>query len=255
MKLKKLRLLFIFALICFPAFGQGKNYWQQQVDYQMEIDMDVEAHQYQGWQEVKYTNNSPDTLHRLFYHLYFNAFQPNSMMDVRSRNIDDPDARIGDRIYHLRQDQIGYQKIESLAQNGKPVEYKVDGTILEVQLNEPLLPGKSVAMEMKWNSQVPLQIRRSGRDNKEGIAFSMTQWYPKISAYDEDGWHPDPYVSREFYGVYGTFDVKITIDADYLMGATGKLQNPSEIGYGYQDEGTEVDHSNKETLTWHWKAE
>lgn len=255
MKPKTILTLLILTVFSLPAFGQGKYYWQQHVEYQMEIDMNVEQHQYQGWQKVEYTNNSADTLYQMYYHLYFNAFQPGSMMDVRSRTILDPDGRVGDRIYHLTPDQIGYQKIESLKQNGEPVEYKVDGTILEVHLNEPILPGESVVMEMKWHSQVPLQIRRSGWNNKEGVEYSMTQWYPKISEYDEDGWHPNPYIGREFYGVYGTFDVKITIDSDYLMGATGFLQNANEIGYGYQDEGIEVDHSNDSTLTWHWYAE
>ncbi len=256
MKIKSTLLLLIFFVLALPAFGQGKYYWQQHVAYQMEINMDVENHQYQGWQRVVYTNNSPDTLHIMYYHLYFNAFQPGSMMDVRSRTIADPDPRIGDRIFHLTPDQIGFHKIESLTQNGEPVEYKVDGTILEVHLNEPILPAESTVMEMEWHSQVPLQIRRSGWNNAEGVEFSMTQWYPKISEYDENGWHPNPYIAREFYGVYGSFDVKITIDEDYLIGATGYLQNANEIGYGYQDEGVEVDHSGgDETLTWHWYAE
>ncbi len=255
MKIKIILSLLLFTLLTLPAYGQGAYYWQQHVEYEMEIGMDVENHQYDGWQRVVYTNNSPDTLHQMYYHLYFNAFQPGSMMDVRSRTIADPDPRVGDRIYNLTPDQIGYHKIETMTQDGEPVEYKVDGTILEVHLNEPILPDESVVMEMEWNSQVPLQIRRSGWNNAEGVKFSMTQWYPKITEYDEDGWHPNPYVGREFYGVFGTFDVAITIDSDYLMGATGQLQNANEIGYGYQDEGVEVDHSAEETLTWQWHAE
>lgn len=255
MKLKPILTFFILSAISLPAIAQGKYYWQQHVAYQMEIDMNVEQHQYQGWQKVVYTNNSADTLHQMYYHLYFNAFQPGSMMDVRSRTILDPDRRVGDRIYNLTPDQIGYQKIKSLKQNGESVEYIVDGTILEVHLNEPILPGESTEMEMEWNSQVPLQIRRSGWDNNAGVEFSMTQWYPKVTEYDENGWNPNPYIGREFYGVWGSFDVKITIDSDYLMGSTGYLQNADEIGFGYQDDGVEVDHASEETLTWHWKAD
>ncbi|MEM7040429.1 MAG: M1 family peptidase, partial [Bacteroidota bacterium] len=81
-----------------PVFGQ-RAYWQQQVNYVMDIDFDVEKNQFAGVQKLTYTNNSPDTLTRVFYHLYFNAFQPGSMMDVRSRTIPDPDSRVGDRIY------------------------------------------------------------------------------------------------------------------------------------------------------------
>ena len=88
--------------------------WQQAIKYEMEIDMDVETNRYQGVQKVKYTNNSPDDLNQVFYHLYFNAFQPESMMDVRSRTIADPDGRVRDRIFNLNENEVGYQKIKSL---------------------------------------------------------------------------------------------------------------------------------------------
>ena len=139
----------------------------------MEIDFDAKKHQYKGKQKLVYTNNSPDTLYKVFYHLYFNAFQPGSMMDVRSRNIVDPDGRVKDRIFHLTDEEIGYQKISSLRQDGKKVDFEVVGTILEVKLNEPLNPNTHITLEMKYKAQIPLQVRRSGRDNKEGIEFSM----------------------------------------------------------------------------------
>src|SRR5699024_1599631 len=139
-----------------------------------------------------------------------------------------------------------------LKQDGQPVEYKVDGTILEVTLAEPILPGEETTFSMAFESQVPRQIRRSGWDNKEGVEFSMSQWYPKISAYDDDGWHPNPYIGREFYGVWGSFDVSISIDSSYVMGATGYLQNPEEIGHSYAED---YDRGDSKKITWHWKAE
>lgn len=255
MTFKTLILTLLSILTATGAFAQGSDYWQQRAEYRMEIDMDTENHQYAGEQELTYYNNSPDTLRRVFYHLYFNAFQPGSMMDVRSRTIEDPDSRVGDRILHLSDDEIGYQRVRSLTQDGEAVEYVTEGTILEVTLNEPIPPGENTTFEMEWDAQVPLQIRRSGRDNAEGVEFSMSQWYPKISEYDEDGWHPNPYVAREFYGVWGDFEVNITIDASYVMGATGHLQNPEEVGHGYQEEGTEVSHAEGERITWRWRAE
>lgn len=252
MKSKQLLFTLLLSLITLNAFGQGRDYWQQEIAYEMDINVDAVNHQFTGTQEVTYTNNSPDTLRRVFYHLYFNAFQPGSMMDVRSRTIADPDSRVRDRIYHLPKDEIGYHHINSLTQNGKPVEYEVEGTILEVDLNEPILPGETSVFTMQFNSQVPRQIRRSGWANKEGVEFSMSQWYPKMSEYDENGWHPNPYIGREFYGVWGNFDVEITIDNDYMLAATGYLQNPEEIGYGYDSE--EVDHSGDKKITWHWQA-
>src|SRR6056297_2516664 len=203
MKLKILFILLISFLFISSGHAQDGEYWQQRAEYEMDINVDAENHRFTGSQKLTYQNNSPDTLKRVFYHLYFNAFQPKSMMDVRSRTIQDPDRRVRDRIYQLPEDEIGYHKINSLTQDGKAVEYKVDGTILEVTLNKPILPGKKTVFQMEFNSQVPRQIRRSGWANAEGVEFSMSQWYPKMSEYDDDGWHPNPYIGREFYGVWG----------------------------------------------------
>ena len=247
-------MMITIALMFIGAFVYAQNstdYWQQEVEYEMKIDMDAEKHQYQGEQELVYHNNSPDTLNKVFYHLYFNAFQPGSQMDVRSRNIKDPDERVGDRISKLSEDEIGYIKVNELLQDGEPVQREVVGTVLEVDLADPILPGEKTTFDMKFNAQVPLQIRRSGRDNEEGIEFSMTQWYPKIAEYDFQGWHADPYIAREFHSVWGSFDVKIRMDKDYTIGATGYLQNPEEIGHGYTDEKVKT---KGEKLTWHFKA-
>ncbi len=205
--------------------GVNQGYWQQHVSYDMAIDMNVENFQYSGKQKLIYTNNSPDILTRVYYHLYFNAFQPGSEMDVRSRTIQDPDARVGDRISQLQPNEIGYIKVKSLKQNDRVISYETVGTVLEVTLNNPIQPGEKVTFDMEFNGQVPKQIRRSGRNNKEGVALSMTQWYPKLAEYDFEGWHADPYIAREFHGVWGDFDVKLTIDKNYVVGGTGYLQS------------------------------
>jgi hypothetical protein len=247
-------LTLIFLTISNLSIAQNSSsYWQQHVDYTMEIDMDVKSHQYSGEQKLVYTNNSPDTISKVFYHLYFNAFQPGSEMDVRSRTIRDPDGRVGDRISKLKENEIGYLNVNSLEQNGSALDYKVEGTVLEVELAQPILPGEKTTFIMDFEGQVPIQIRRSGRDNKEGIAYSMTQWYPKLAEYDFEGWHADPYIAREFHGVWGNFDVKINIDKDYILGGTGYLQNPNEIGYGYEDDGIKVKRRGKK-ITWHFVA-
>ena len=234
--------------------ASSQNYWQQHVDYTMDIDVDVKNFRYKGKQKLIYTNNSPDELTHVYYHLYFNAFQPNSQMDVRSRNIKDPDTRVADRISKLTPQEIGYIKVGSLTQNDKNVQYKVVGTILEVTLNSPIKPGSSATFEMVYDAQVPKQIRRSGRNNEEQVALSMAQWYPKLAEYDFEGWHTPPYIAREFHGVWGNFDVKITIDKNYLVGGTGYLQNPQEIGHGYQDKSIALNVPSTEKLTWHFKA-
>ena len=215
------------------AFSDSKDcYWQQHVDYAMEIDMDVNNYQYKGKQKLVYTNNSPDVLNRIYYHLFFNAFQPGSEMDVRSRTIEDPDPRVDDRISKLQPNEIGYIKVNWLKQNGKSISFETVGTVLEVKLENPIQPGEKVTFDMDFNAQVPVQIRRSGRNNKEGVALSMAQWYPKLAEYDDEGWHADPYISREFHGVWGDFDVKLTIDKDYIVGGTGYLQNEPKENSG-----------------------
>jgi len=245
----------IIAILGVFVFWKNSNaqcYWQQHVDYKMDIDMNVTTYQYKGKQTLIYTNNSPDVLHRVYYHLYFNAFQPGSEMDVRSRSIADPDGRVKDRISKLQPNEIGYIKVNSLNQNGIPLKYETVGTILEVDLAKPIQSGESVTFDMDFDGQVPIQIRRSGRNNKEGVALSMAQWYPKMAEYDFEGWHADPYIGREFHGVWGDFDVKITIDKDYVLGGTGYLQNPNEIGHGY--EVGEVKKQKGKKLTWHFIA-
>jgi Peptidase family M1 domain len=219
--IKSVLVVFFFGSL---AAQNNTTYWQQKVDYKMEIDMDVSNWQYKGKQLLTYTNNSPDVLNRVFYHLYFNAFQPGSEMDVRSRTVADPDPRVGDRISKLTPSEMGYIKLISLRQDGVILNYDVVGTVLEVTLAKSIQPGESTVFNMEWDAQVPVQIRRSGHDNAEGIALSMTQWYPKLAEYDFQGWHADPYIYREFYGVWGDFDVKISIDKNYTIGGSGNLQ-------------------------------
>ncbi|PHR13783.1 MAG: peptidase M1 [Aequorivita sp.] len=241
--------------ILFSTFAQNNNgYWQQEVDYKMNVQMDVETFQYKGTQELKYTNNSPDTLNKVFYHLYFNAFQPGSEMDVRSRTIEDPDSRVMDRISKLSPSEIGYIKPTLFTQDGVAANYTIKGTVMQVMLNKPILPGDITVFNMEWDAQVPLQIRRSGRDSSEGVALTMTQWYPKLAEYDFEGWHADPYIAREFHGVWGDFDVTITIDADYTIGGTGYLQNPEEVGHGYTQPGQKWMKPKKGKYTWHFLA-
>ncbi len=261
---------FFFLLLCVPlaVYGQPDR-WQQRVQYNMSIDMDVTKNQYSGKQQLVYWNNSPDTLKKVFYHLYFNAFQPNSMMDVRSRrqgtvslrkdregnDIKDWDPRVEDRIVNLTDTEVGYQKIRSLTMNGRPQKYSYHETILEVILDQPILPKTKATFAMIWDAQVPLQVRRSGRDNPDTkVRYTMTQWYPKMAEYDYEGWHPTDYIAREFYGVWGDFDVTINIDKNYILGGTGYLQNPNTIGYGYEDKGATVTRPAGAKLNWRFLA-
>ncbi|MGG5506968.1 MULTISPECIES: M1 family metallopeptidase [unclassified Myroides] len=266
--------LIVALFLCLPFMQQANaqqnpnpGYWQQYADYSMDVKMDVKKFTYTGTQAVAYTNNSPDTLRKVFYHLYFNAFQPNSDMDALLMSIPDPDPRMVDtkeirgrkifesRINKLKENEIGFLKVKKLAQDGAPLESKVVGTVLEVTLRTPLAPKQTTVLDMTFEGQVPQMIRRAGRNSKEGVALSMAQWFPKLAEYDFEGWHTEQYLGREFHSVWSNYDVKITLDKDYIVGGTGILQNNNEIGYGYEDVGVKVAPAKGKTLTWHFKAE
>jgi len=219
----------------------------------MDIDFDVTLHQFTGKQKITYYNNSPDTLYKAFYHLYFNAFKKGSVMDNRTKSIEDPDKRLL-KIEKMKANDEGFQKINSLTQNGKTVKYKVVGTILEVELAKPIAPNKKAVFEMEFDAQVPIQTRRSGRMSSEGIDYSMSQWYPKMCEYDQHGWHANEYVGREFYGIWGDFEVNITIDSNYVIGGTGYLQNPQKVGHGYENPNKKLKRTDSKKLTWKFKA-
>lgn len=251
----------VVAILCLTAQMEAQNntsYWQQHVDYSMDVNVDVEKYQYSGTQKLVYTNNSPDVLSRVYYHLFFNAFQPGSEMDMRLQSVADPDGRMmadgKSRIASLSPEEMGYLRVNSLTQDNQAVSFVEEGTILVVELNKPIPPGGKTTFEMTFNGQIPLQIRRSGRNSSEGVALSMSQWYPKLAEYDFEGWHADPYIAREFHGVWGDFDVKLTLDKKYVVGGTGYLQNPEEVGHGYETPGSKIKKTKGKTLTWHFKA-
>ena len=218
-----LRLLWTVALLATTLTSVLGQYpgWQQAVSYDMEVTLDSASHQYQGVAKVTYKNNSPETLDKVFWHLFFNAFQPGSMMDVRSRTIEDPDRRVGSRIVELPEEEWGWIHMERVKAFGQDADFDEDGTILVVDLPKALRPGKSVTFELAWTAQVPRQIRRSGWMNKEGVEYSMTQWYPRLCEFDHHGWHSNPYIGREFHGIWGDFEVTLDVPAGYVVAATG----------------------------------
>src|SRR5690606_33772530 len=139
--MKKSLLFLMFQLISISIFAQRAGYWEQKVDYQMTIDVDEQKFQYDGKMSLEYTNNSPETLNKVYFHLYYNAFQPGSAMDYRLQNIADPDGRMvinkgtrenpqyESKIAQLKPEDQGFQKIKSIKQNGKELKYKISGTI------------------------------------------------------------------------------------------------------------------------------
>ena len=241
---------FLISLLIFQI--GSAQYWQQAVDYTMEVSLDTDTALYNGTQKIVYTNNSPETLHKVFYHLYFNAFKPGSEMAVRLKNAADKNRRFKIDVDSLTLDQQGYLKVKGLTQDGVLLSPVDSETILEVPLNQPIPPGGSSTFELSFDGHVPDVIRRAGKNSSEGVAFSMAQWYPKMAEYDREGWNADPYTGREFHGVWGDFDVKITLNKKFVVAASGYLQNAEDIGMGYSDR--KKPKSKKGNVTWHFIA-
>ncbi len=269
MKKYIINIFILSAALCqLSSVNAQPDRWQQHIKYTIVVDMDVMTNRFSGSEKIEYANNSSDTLNHIFFHTYWNAFQPNSSMDVRSRElgktvmtnrrgdqVPDWDARVKDRISKLNDKEIGYQKIKWVSINGKEQILRDYETIVEVKLDKPILPHSKTLLDVSFEAQVPLQIRRSGRDNAEGVRYSMSQWYPKMVEYDYQGWNANPYIAREFYGVWGDYDVKILIDKNYLVAATGILQNTNTIGYGYETAGTKVPVITSDKIIWNFKGE
>ena len=221
------------------------------MSYTMVVDVDAEDRSYSGTQELVYTNNSPDTISRVFYHLYFNAFKPGSEMQLRASELNDDDRKISKKILSLEKKDFGDVRVLELLQDGVFLDLKDQETILEATLKTPLLPGEKTTLSMRFEVDVPKQVRRAGKDSEDGIDFSMAQWYPKLCEYDGEGWHANAYLGREFFGVWGDFDVTINIDKDYTVAGSGYLQNPENIGHGYAELKKPYE---SDKISWHFLA-
>lgn len=251
----------IFALVFMSVFGwvsaQLGPYYQQYAQYKIDVDVDAAKFKYNGNQTINYTNNSPDELKVVYFHLYWNAFKSGSMMDQRVRD----KGKTGDsrlqvngesRLATIPKDQEGAQNIHWIKQNGKNLKFEIQETIMKVYLDTPIAPNSKTTFTMEWDAVIPQQIRRAGRNNKEGIDMTMTQWHPKIAEYDYEGWSTFDYVGREFHAPFADFDVTIKIDKDYILGAGGTLLNPTEVK-GYDANAKIVADKNKKA-TWKFQS-
>lgn len=251
----------IFQILLLMVIGilsaQKGTYYQQFAKYKMDIDVDATNFTYQGKQSIVYTNNSPDELSVVYFHLYWNAFESGSMMDdrIREQGINGDKRLQVNGVSELSQIPVeleGKQNIHWIKQDGRPLNFEVQETIMKVHLVTPIKPNTSTTFTMEWDANIPMEIRRSGRNSSEGIDMTMTQWYPKIAEYDYNGWATFDYLGKEFHAPFADFDVNIKIDKDYIIGAGGVLKNENAVkGYSENPELT-PDRNGK--VTWKWSA-
>jgi hypothetical protein len=228
--MKKQLTLLAMLLISVVTFAQEKPYFQQEVAYKMEVTLNDQKHEVYGDIEITYKNNSPDALDKIYMHLWPNAYQPGSALAkqfIRNKETD---------MYYAEADELGSISNLDFKINGAAVTWNYDPNhkdIAILQLAKPLQSGESLTITTPFLVDIPASFSRLGH---VGESYQMTQWYPKPAVYDRFGWHPMPYLNMgEFFSEYGSFDVKITLPSNYVVGATGILQNKEEIEFLMQN--------------------
>ena len=225
MVLFQYRIFKYFLLIPLSLFyvAVGSDYWQQKVDYKMNITLNDSIRLLNGVSSVSYKNNSPDTLNSIFFHLYPNAFQKGSVKYREYlQNYGSPSRQhFFKNGLKNNESKIIIKKIEvSNALNSENLDsYRINDTVLEIILKNSLKPFEELSLILDWEHHIGEQVERAGYVDGQ---YNMAQWYPKVAAYDEDGWHAGPFHAEgEFYGDFGDFDVTLNLPSKFIVGATG----------------------------------
>ncbi len=202
----------------------AQQYWQQQTDYDIAVTLDDAAHTLTGTTTVEYTNNSPDALKEIYFHLWANAYAGNETAFSEQK------LRSGSsKFYFATQEQFGSFTEIDFKTGGQSLSWSLlrDSTdIALVKLVQPLKTGEKITIAVPFTMDIPDSFSRLGH---VGQSYQMTQWYPKPAVYDKDGWQAMPYLDQgEFYSEFGSFSVEITLPQNYVVGATGVLQTESE---------------------------
>lgn len=204
------------------------GYWQQDVHYKIFAKIDEKTDIISGQEEIIYYNNSPDTLHFLYFHLYQNAFQPESYFDKMTK-----ENGITPRYGKYESQKKNTEVTKVRLNNHGNVKTETDNTLMKVFLNKPLLPNDSVLVHVFFNTYFDsgTQRRRMKIFNTYGFKhYDGVHWYPRIAVYDRKfGWNTDQHMEKEFYGNFGTYEVHLNFANNYIVEATGELQNRQEV--------------------------
>ena len=214
-------------MACSLRFIAPAQYWQQQVNYVIDVSLDDVQKTIDGFEKISYTNNSPDTLTYIWFHIWPNAYK-NDKTAFSDQLLQNGNTKF----YFSTPAQKGYINRLDFKINGttaKTEDHPQHIDIIKVILPKPLPPTKEITITTPFHVKLPFNVSRGGYD---GQTFQVTQWYPKPAVYDQQGWHAMPYLDQgEFYSEFGNFDVRITVPKNYVVGATGELQNPEEINW------------------------
>ncbi len=222
----KTALFSLFCILSFVGTAQENEYFQQDVDYLIKVSLDDSLHTLDGSLELKYKNNSPQTLSFIYFHIWPNAYST-SRSAMSEQHLYDGDYAF----YFSDSTEKGNISKLDFQSEGQALKWQIDSAhvdICKVYLNQPLKSGETVSISTPFNVKIP--SGRFSRLGHIGQSYQITQWYPKPAVYDRDGWHQMPYLSQgEFYSEFGSFQVEITLPKNYVVGATGDLQNQDEI--------------------------
>jgi len=200
----------------------GDKYWQNHAHYKIKVSVDPIKHRITGKEEIIYYNNSPDSLRRIVVRLYQDRYKKGS---VRDSQLDPADIHDGVDLSNIRINNLDYSLT---AEDVRILRY---GTIMTIELHEPLAPNRSLTMEIAWENLIPEKTRRKRMGAEGDSTMFVAYWYPEISVYDDiDGWDMHSHTgSQEFYHEFGDYEVEISAPGNYLVWATGLLQNADEI--------------------------
>jgi len=222
--------IFFFACIFFSVFSFAQpleTYWQQQVNYKLSVSLNDKEHELNGFANIQYINNSPDVLHKIVFHLYPNAYSSDKTAFAQQKL-----ENRKTKFYFSKAEDRGQINNLAFQVNNKAVPFIENvehPDLAEIKLNEALQPGDTIEITTPFNVKIPYNFSRLGRD---GESYQISQWYPKPAVYDENGWHPLPYLNEgEFYSNFGNYEVDITVPENYLVAATGELQTESELKF------------------------
>jgi Peptidase family M1 domain len=223
--LKKLFPLLFFFYCQLPIAHSQIPYWQQQVNYKIDVALNDSAHTLDGYMKMDYFNNSPDTIFFIWIHLWPNAFK-----NDRTAFTDQMLENGSTAFYFSDDDKRGYINRLNFKVNtitAKTEDHPQHQDIIKLILPAPLLPKTNCKIETPFHVKIPENFSRGGHN---GQAYQITQWYPKPAVYDKKGWHPIPYLDQgEFYSEFGNYEVQITLPKNYVVAATGELQSDDEI--------------------------
>jgi len=214
----------VLTLLCLNLSAQ--DYFQQEVNYIIDVELDDENHTLKGMEYIDYTNNSPNDLGILWFHLWPNAYKDNSTALCKQKVENGSTS-----LYYASENERGYIDGLNFKVNGKIVRWYYDPEhidICKLILNKPIRAGESIRISTPFFVKIPdAKFSRLGHVKQ---SYMITQWYPKPAVYDKDGWHPMPYLDQgEFYSEFGSFDVSITLPSNYTVGSTGDLQSKGEL--------------------------